>query len=49
MVEDIEEFHARRLNAQDVLTPKNGEQFLFPIADATAKICGGDEGLRIST
>ena len=41
MVADIEEFenldaselHARRLNAKEVLTPQNGEQFLFPIID----------------
>ena len=38
MVADIEELekmdayeiHARRLNAKEVLTPKNGEQFIFP-------------------
>ena len=43
MVSDIEELeemdateiHAGRLNAQEVLTPDNGEKFIFPIADGT--------------
>ena len=30
---DASEIHARRLKAQEVITPKNGEHFIFPIAD----------------
>ena len=30
---DASEVHARRLNAKEVRTPKNGEIFMFPIAD----------------
>ena len=32
---DASELHARRLNAKEVLTPKNGEIFLFQVADGT--------------
>ena len=44
---DASELHARRLNAKEVLTPMNGEQFIFPIADGTVKLSGGDQVLRI--
>ena len=47
---DASEIHARRLNAKEVLTPpKNGEQFIFRIADGTVKLSGGDQVLRTST
>ena len=41
VIEELEEMdasviHARRLNAKEVLTPKNCEQFILPIADGTA-------------
>ena len=57
MVADIEELeemnaselHARSLNSKEVLTPKKGEQFIFPIADGTVKTSGGDQQLRTST
>ena len=29
-----------------MLTPQNGEQFIFPVADGTVKICGRDQRLR---
>ena len=35
--EDASEIHARRLNAKDIFT--KDEQFIFPIADGTAKLC----------
>ena len=43
MVADIEELenlgaseiHARRLNVREVLMPKDGEDFKFPVADGT--------------
>ena len=46
---DASEIHARRLNAKEVLTPQNGETFVFPIADGTVKLSGGDRVLRTST
>ena len=45
---DASEIHARRLNAKEVLTPRNGEHFIFPIADGTVKLSGGDQLLRTS-
>ena len=41
--------HARRLNAKEVLSPMQGEKFVFPIADATVTISGEDQDLRTST
>ena len=32
---DASELHARRLNAQEVLTTKKGEKIMFPVADGT--------------
>ena len=57
LIEDIEELekmdaseiHAGRLNAKEVLTPMSGEKFIFPIADGTVKLSGGDQDLRTST
>ena len=46
---DASELHARRLNAKEVLTPMKGEKFIFPVADGTVKISGGDQDLRTST
>ena len=43
---DASEIHARRINAKEVLTPMKGENFIFPIADGTVKLSGGDEVLR---
>ena len=36
-------------NAKEVLTPQNSGNFLFPIADGTVKLSGGDQVLRTST
>ena len=57
MVADIEELeqldacelHARRLNAKDLLTPQRSGNFIFPVADGTGKIFGGERHLRTST
>ena len=57
MVADIEELeqmdasqlYARRLIAKEVLTPMEGENFIFPVADGTVKFSGGDQVLRTST
>ena len=46
---DAFEIHAGRLNAKEVSTLKNGELFIFPIADGKVKLSGGDQVLRTST
>ena len=46
---DASEHHARRLNAKEVFTPMKGENNIFPVADVTVKISGGDQHLRTST
>ena len=46
---DLSEILAKRLNAKKVLTPVSGEKFIFPIADGTVKLSGGDQVLRTST
>ena len=46
---DALEIHAKRLTAKEVLTPLNGGTSIFPIADGTVKLSGGDENLRTST
>ena len=35
---DASEIYARRLNAKDMITPKSGEHFMFPVTDGTNKI-----------
>ena len=39
---DASEFHARRLNAKEVLTPQRSGNFIFRVADGTVKIFGRD-------
>ena len=46
---DASELHARRLNAKEVLTPQRSGNFIFPVADGTVKIFGGERHLRTST
>ena len=56
LVTDIEELetmytsqiYSQRLNAKEVIFPKQGE-FIFPIADGRIKTPGGDQELRTST
>ena len=43
------EFHARRLNGKEVITPKSGENFIFPDADGKVNLFGRDQVLRTST
>ena len=45
---DASELHARRLTAKEVLTPMKGEKIIFPVADGTVKLSGGDQVLRTS-
>ena len=57
MVADIEELekmdaskiHARSLVAKKVFVPKNGEHFIFSIADGTVQLSGRDQVVRKST
>ena len=44
---DASEIYWKRLNAKEVIFPKQGE-FIFPIADGRIKILGGDQELRTS-
>ena len=46
---DTSELHARRLNGKETSTPMKCEKFIFPIANGTVKISGGDQDLRTST
>ena len=46
---DASEIYAKRLNAKDVLEPKSGDKLIFPIADGTVKLSGGDQDPRTST
>ena len=46
---DTSEIHARSLNAKEVSTPMKGDNFIFPVADGTVKVSGGDQRLRTST
>ena len=45
---DASEICSKRLNAKEVMFPKQGE-FIFPIADGRIKTSGGDQELRTST
>ena len=45
---DASEICSKRLNAKEVIFPKQGE-FIFPIADGRIKTPGGDQDLRTST
>ena len=45
---DASEIYSKRLNAKEVMFPKQGE-FIFPIADGRIKTPGGDQELRTST
>ena len=45
---DASEIYSKRLNAKEVIFPKQGE-FIFPIADGRIKTIGGDQELRTST
>ena len=39
----------KRLNAKEVIFPKERGEFIFPIADGRIKTLGGDQELRTST
>ena len=46
---DGSESRAKRLNAKEVVTPQRSGNFIFPVADGTVKIFGGEQRLRTST
>ena len=45
---DVSEIYSKRLNANEVIFPKQGE-FIVPIADGRIRTLGGDQELRTST
>ena len=46
---DASEIYSKRLNAKEVIFPKEKGEFTFPIADERIKLLGGDQDLRTST
>ena len=46
---DASEIYSERLNAKEVIFPKEKREFIFPIADGRINPLGGDQDLRTST
>ena len=46
---DASDIYSKRLNAKEVIFPKEKGEFIFPIADGRIKLLGGDQDLRTST
>ena len=46
---DASEIYSKRLNAKEVIFPKDKGKFTFPVADGRIKFVGGDQELRTST
>ena len=46
---DASEIYSKRLNANEVIFPKENGTFIFPIADGRIKTPGGEQELRTST
>ena len=46
---DASEIYLKRLNAKEVIFPKDEGEFIFPIADGRIKPFGGDQELRTSS
>ena len=46
---DASEIYSKRLNAKEVIFPKEKGEFIFPIADGRIKPLGGYQDLRTST
>ena len=46
---DASEIYSKRLNAKEVMFPKEKGEFIFPIAEGRIKTLGGDQDLRTST
>ena len=48
-MDSSEIYSKKRLNAKEVILPKEKGEFNFPIADGRIKTLGGDQDLRTST
>ena len=46
---DASEIYSKRLNAKEVIFPKENEEFIFPVADGRINLSGGDQELRTPT
>ena len=46
---DASETYSKRLNAKEVIFPKEKGEVIFPVADGRIKFVGGDQELRTST
>ena len=46
---DASETYSKRLNAEEVIFPKENGTFIFPAADGRITLSGGDQELRTST
>ena len=46
---DASEIYSKRLNAKEVIFPKENGKFIFPVADGGIKLSGGDQELRTHT
>ena len=46
---DASEIYSKRLNAKEVIFPKENGKFIFPVANGRIKFAGGDQDLRTST
>ena len=46
---DASEIYSKRLNAKEVIFPKEKGEFIFPAADGRIKLPGGDQELRTPT
>ena len=46
---DVSEIHPSRINAREVLITQKEDEFIFPVADGTAKLSGRDYEFRKST
>ena len=45
---DASEIYRRRINAKEISTPQKVDNFVFPVADGTAKLLGRDHEFRES-
>ena len=46
---DASEIYSKRLNAKEVIFPKENGKFIFPVADGRINLSGRDQELRTST
>ena len=46
---DASEIYSKRLNAKEVIFPKENGKFIFPVADGRIKLSGRDQELGTST